>query len=88
VVVLAVFVLCIRSLFKSVGAQAGIAKKPAAPQPTMQSAEDVIAKAFEEAPPVPQYEAPPKSVTEAYVQEVAKISPEEVANVVKAWIQE
>lgn len=86
VVLLIVFLLFVRSLFKSIKFQPS-ATGPAVVRPTMESAGEVINKAYDSAPSQPA-EPPGKSGSETYAQELAKSNPDEVANVVKAWMAE
>ena len=85
VVLLVVFMMFIRGLFKSVKVAPG--SPAAARKVSMETAESVITQAFEQAG-VPQAPAPAATGPESYVQDVAKNSPDEVANVVRAWMQQ
>lgn len=83
VVLLIVFLLFVRSLFKSIKFQSSA---PASPIPTMESAGEVVNKAYEGGQQQPA--EPQQSGSETYVQELVKSNPDEVANVVKAWMSE
>lgn len=88
VVLLIVFVLFVRSLFKSIKFQPSAAG-PAGARPTMESAGEVVNKAYEGAPAQPAERMPSgPSGSETYAQELVKSNPDEVANVVKAWMSE
>lgn len=87
VVLLVVFLLFVRSLFKSIKfTPSTMATAPAGPRPTLETASEVVNRAYESAPP-PTAE-PQQTGPEAYVQELVKSNPDEVANVVKAWMAE
>ncbi len=85
VALLIVFLLFVRSLFKSIRFQSS-APTPA-PLPTLDNAADVINKAYEGGEP-PAPEPIRASTSETYVQELVKTNPDEVASVVKAWMAE
>ncbi len=88
VVLLIVFLLFVRSLFKSIKFQAAAPQiAPVAPRPAMENAAEVINKAYEGGEPAP-IEPPQPSTSETYVQELVRTNPDEVASVVKAWMAE
>lgn len=84
IILLIAFLFFVRGLFKSIKFQPGtLAPQQQLP---MQATADVVNKAYEEAPQQPAEPARPQ--TESIVQEIAKSKPDEVANVVKAWMSE
>ena len=89
VLLLIIFLLFIRSLFKSIKFQNPAPAEPvAAPAPvvpTMETAGEVINKAYEASP---ESAKPAEPGPEVYVQDLVKSNPDEVANVVKAWMAE
>ena len=80
IILLVVFLLFIRSLFKSIKFQPGQMARP-----SMESAENVVEKAYDDAA---TRAASSQAAAEGVVQDLAKNNPEEVANVVKAWMAE
>jgi len=91
VVLLIVFLLFVRSLFKSIKFQPSTVT-PIIPRPMVEEAGEVVNRAYEGvAPPVaapPIENAAPEPGPENYVQELARSNPDEVASVVKAWMAE
>lgn len=86
VVLLIVFLLFVRSLFKSIKFQPSQPIPAGNLRPSMESAGEVINKAYDSGPSQPA-EAQ-QSGSETYAQELVKSNPDEVANVVKAWMSE
>lgn len=87
VILLIAFLLFVRSLFKSIKFSPSAPLPTPVMTPTMETAGEVVNKAYEG--PGPQSSEPPQpSGAETYVQDLVKSNPDEVANVVKAWMAE
>jgi flagellar M-ring protein FliF len=81
VVLLLAFLFFIRGLFKSIKFQPGQMLAPHSTEP----AGGIVDRAYQGSPDSAQSQAAPD---EAFVQDLARNKPDEVANVVKAWMSE